>query len=125
MFALIIGDHKYIELYREYLEALNIDLSNVIHPREFTPAVVDVYNHYLLKRADAVIVITENDSFNFYISKLCKRWYNIEEVISSINNSNNREVFSSIGITDLIDVSSYTKETLNMYLKKRSNKKCM
>lgn len=121
MFAVIIGEDKYIEIYREYLENFKIDLSNVIHPKEFSPLVEDIYNHYLLKRADAVIVITEDDQFNFYISKLCKEWYHIEKVIPSINNSNNQEVFTAIGIKDVIDVSSYTKQSLNKFLEKGSN----
>lgn len=119
MFAVIIGEDKYIEIYREYLETLGIDLSNVIHPKEFSPLITDIYNNYLLKRADAVIVITEDDQFNFYICKLCKECYNISKVIPSINNSNNQEVFKSIGIEDVIDISFYTKQSLNNFLEKK------
>lgn len=121
MFVVIIGEDRDIKVYREYLETLKIDLSNVISPKEFSPSVTDIYNHYLLKRADAVIVITENDQFNFYISKLCKECYNTPKVIPSINNSNNQEVFASIGIVDVIDISCYTKESLSKFLEKRSN----
>lgn len=121
MYTVIIGEEKEIKIYREYLERFKIDISNIISPKEFSPLVEDIYNHYLLKRADAVIVLTESDQFNFYISKLCKEWYKIKKVITSINNSNNQEVFSSIGIDDVIDISSYTKQSLNKFLEKRSN----
>lgn len=112
----IIGEDKYIDVYRHYLEDLKIDLSDVIHPKELNPSVSDIYNHYLLKRADAVIVITDDDEFNFYIAKLCKEWYKIAKVIPSINNSNNRSIFAAIGINDVIDVRHYISESLNEFL---------
>lgn len=121
MYAVIIGEDKDIKMYREHLETLNIDLSNVISPREFSPLITDIYNHYLLKRADAVIVITDNDQFNFYISKLCREWYKISKVIPSINNSNNQKVFESLGVENVIDTSSYIKQVLNNFLEKGSN----
>lgn len=119
MFAVIIGEEKDIKIYREYLERAKIDVSNIISPKELSPLVEDIYNHYLLKRADAVIVITNNDQFNFYIAKLCRVWYKTPKVVSSINNSNNYDVFESIGIEDVIDVSLYTKQSLNKFLEKK------
>ncbi|MEG0132594.1 MAG: NAD-binding protein [Clostridium sp.] len=118
MFVVVISENKFINVYKEYLEKLNIDFSNVISPKEFSPLYTDIFNNYLLKRADAVVILTPEDQFNFYMSKLCKTIYNTKEVITSINNSNNRNVFTSIGVLDLIDFNCYAKETLYGFLEK-------
>lgn len=65
-----------------------------------------------------VVIITPKDQFNFYISKVCKTFYETRKVITLINNSNNKDVFASIGVLDVIDFNCYAKETLYKFLEK-------
>ncbi len=118
MFVVVISESKFINLYKENLEDLNLDFSNVISPQELSPAFSDIFNNYLLKRADVVVIVTPKDQFNFYISKLCKTFYETKKIITLVNNSNNRDVFSSIGVLDVIDFNCYAKETLYKFLEK-------
>ena len=118
MFVVVISESKFINLYKENLEDLNLDFSNVISPQELSPAFSDIFNNYLLKRADVVVIVTPKDQFNFYISKLCKTFYETKKVITLVNNSNNKDVFSSIGVLDVIDFNCYAKETLYKFLEK-------
>ena len=118
MFVVVISESKSINLYKESLEDLNLDFSNVISPQELSPAFSDIFNNYLLKRADVVVIVTPKDQFNFYISKLCKTFYETKKVITLVNNSNNKDVFSSIGVLDVIDFNCYAKETLYKFLEK-------
>lgn len=117
MFVVLVGENKFIDSYKEYLKDLNLDFSNVISPKDFSPLYGDVFNDYLLKRADAVVIFTPSDQFNFYIAKVCKDYYKIKKVISVINNSNNADVFNSIGVKELIDWNYYAKNSLYNYLK--------
>jgi len=118
LFVVVISESKFINLYKENLEDLNLDFSNVISPQELSPAFSDIFNNYLLKRADVVVIVTPKDQFNFYISKLCKTFYETKKIITLVNNSNNRDVFSSIGVLDVIDFNCYAKETLYKFLEK-------
>ncbi|GAA0769505.1 NAD-binding protein [Clostridium subterminale] len=118
MFVVVISESKFINLYKESLDDLNLDFSNVISPQELSPAFSDIFNNYLLKRADVVVIITPKDQFNFYISKVCKTFYETKKVITLINNSNNKDIFTSIGVLDVIDFNCYAKETLYKFLEK-------
>ncbi|HBL06508.1 MULTISPECIES: NAD-binding protein [unclassified Clostridium] len=118
MFVVVISESKFINRYKESLEGLSLDFSNVISPQELSPASSDIFNNYLLKRADVVVIITPKDQFNFYISKVCKTFYETKKVITLINNSNNKDVFASIGVFDVIDFNCYAKETLYKFLEK-------
>ncbi|MEG1256597.1 NAD-binding protein [Clostridium sp.] len=118
MFVVFISEYKFINLYKEYLEDLNLDFSNVISPKDLSPLFSDVFNNYLLKRADVVVILTPKDQFNFYMAKICKTFYHTKKIITSINNSNNLNIFTSIGISDVIDINCYAKETLYKFLER-------
>lgn len=118
MFVVVIGENSFLNLYKENLEKLNVDFSNVISPNELSPVFCDVYNNYLLKRAEVVLIFTPKDQFNFYISKLCKKIYKTKSIISLINNSNNKQVFKDIGVDKIIDPNFYINETLYKFLRK-------
>ena len=116
MFAVVICEDNYLDFYKQHLISLKVDLSNIISPKELSPLASDIYNNYLLKRADAVIILTPKDSFNFYISKVCKTYYEINKIITVVNNSDNQEIFQSIGVKDILDFNYFAKEAIDKYL---------
>lgn len=116
MFAVVICEDNYIDFYKQHLISLKVDLSNIISPKELSPLASDIYNNYLLKRADAVIILTPKDSFNFYFSKVCKTHYEINKIITVVNNSDNQEIFQSIGVKDILDFNYFAKEAIDKYL---------
>lgn len=116
MFAVVICEDNYLDFYKQHLISLKVDLSNIISPKELSPLASDIYNNYLLKRADAVIILTPKDSFNFYISKVCKTHYEINKIITVVNNSDNKEIFQAIGVKDILDFNYFAKEAIDKYL---------
>lgn len=69
-----------------------------------------------LKKAEVVLILTQSDEYNFYVAKLCKQNYGICNVITILNNSDNKSIFNSIGVEKIIESDEYGKEAMFMYM---------
>lgn len=68
------------------------------------PLDIDDLSDAGLGRADMVITTLENDYENLIVSQIAKSHYSVDKVVSLLNSSANKDLFSMLGVDVLIEV---------------------
>ena len=67
------------------------------------PTVVDTLSRSGIERADLLITTLASDHANLLISSVAKLVFNTSHVISALNTSENKNIFSIMGVDEVID----------------------
>ena len=67
------------------------------------PTVVDTLSRSGIERADILITTLASDDANLLISSVAKIVFNTSQVISVLNTSENKNIFSIMGVDEVID----------------------
>ena len=67
------------------------------------PTVIETLSRSGIERADLLISTLPEDDANLLISSVAKVVFNISQVISVINTSENKNIFSIMGLDEIID----------------------
>ena len=70
------------------------------------PLDIQDLNESGLGRADMVIASLENDHYNLIVSHVSKQHFSVDRVVSLLYSSENKDLFSILGVDVIIEVSS-------------------
>lgn len=115
MFALVIGENKFKKEAISCLRNLEFGYSYIDITENYDISYESLKENGLL-RADILICLTYNDSFNLYLCKKAKTEYNVKKVASLINCSDNLDIMKIEGIDFTICPDLFIKNSLSKAL---------
>ncbi|MFN3692270.1 MAG: potassium channel family protein [Fervidobacterium sp.] len=93
--------NKNRELCEEYSRTLNAEIINGDGTDK------NVLDQLQIESDDIIVLLTERDRKNFFIARMVQEYYNVNNVVTLLNNTENEDLFERYGIrtlkvTDLI-----------------------